>query len=178
LATEISVKSLDPDFESIYFEHYGLVYRAAYSITGNVEDAEDVAQTLFLRLFERDFLAGVERNPKGFLYRSAVNAALDLARRRKPPGVLNVSLDENATTHAAGVSPGRESDDLREWLRHALTKLRPQEAEVFLLRHIEGYTNAEIARMLGKSKSAVAVTLFRVRLRLKKSIRFHLGRTS
>ena len=42
------------DFERMFQEYHGLVYRAAYRITGNAEDAEDVLQTLFLRLLRRD----------------------------------------------------------------------------------------------------------------------------
>lgn len=173
---EISAAPLEADFERIYHEHYDLVYRAAYSVCGNVEDAEDVLQGLFLRLFQQDFLSNVERNPRGFLYRSAVNAALDLVRRRLRSGSLNISFDESAPPDLAHSVRDHGSDDLREWLRGALTRLRPEEAQVFLLRHIEGYTNAEIARMLNKSRGSVAVTLFRVRVRLRKSVRVHLGK--
>lgn len=176
LAPEAAAEPLEPGFEQVYHEHYGLVYRAAYSVTGNTEDAEDVVQTLFLRLFEHDFLSGVKRNAKGFLYRSAVNAALDLIRRRMRSGAMNLPLDEAAPRYSVSPSQNGRAEDVREWLRAALARLQPQEAEVFLLRHVEGYTNAEIAHLLSRSRGAVAITLFRARLRLRKSMKVHIGR--
>jgi RNA polymerase sigma factor (sigma-70 family) len=53
--------------------------------------------------------------------------------------------------------------------------LNPRAAEIFILKHVEGYDNAEIAQMLGTSRGTVAVLLFRARARLKKSIRRRLG---
>jgi RNA polymerase sigma factor (sigma-70 family) len=53
--------------------------------------------------------------------------------------------------------------------------LNPKAAEIFVLRHVEGYDNTEIAKMLGTTRGTVAVLLFRARARLKKSIRTRLG---
>src|SRR6187401_3526143 len=75
-------EALASEFETLFREHYELVYRTAYSVTGNRPDAEDVLQTIFLRLFRRlppDF----DRNPKGYLYRAAINLSLNIVRSRK-----------------------------------------------------------------------------------------------
>src|SRR3954447_7843475 len=85
---EISVK----DLEQIFREHHGLVFRAAYRITGNAGDAEDVLQTVFLRMLKRDPQADAVGNMPSFLHRAAVNAALDLVRSRQ--NVRNIPLDE------------------------------------------------------------------------------------
>ena len=69
-------EALANDFEELFRAHYELVYRTAYSVTGNRPDAEDVLQTIFLRLLRRlppDF----DRNPKGYLYRAAINLSLN-----------------------------------------------------------------------------------------------------
>jgi RNA polymerase sigma factor (sigma-70 family) len=71
----------------------------------------------------------------------------------------------------------RSSAEIQEWLRSALAELSPKAAEMFVLRHVEGYDNAEIAKIVGTSKGTVAVMLFRARLRLKKSVRTSLGVT-
>jgi RNA polymerase sigma factor (sigma-70 family) len=68
-----------------------------------------------------------------------------------------------------------ESSQIQDWLRAALADLSPKAAEIFVLRHVEGYDNSEIAKMLGTSRGTVAVLLFRARARLKKSIRTRLG---
>src|ERR1035441_3727163 len=73
---DLSVK----DLEQIFREHHALVFRAAYRITGNPSDAEDVMQTVFLRMLKRDAGAEAVGNMASFLHRSAVNAALDLVR--------------------------------------------------------------------------------------------------
>src|SRR5215468_9608753 len=76
-------RSLPAGFEQLFQEHHGLVYRAAYRITGNVQDAEDVLQTLFLRLLHRGRQLDLNANPKGYLHRAAVNIALDIVRARR-----------------------------------------------------------------------------------------------
>src|SRR5437764_3859272 len=76
-------RALPEEFAKLFHEHYSLVYRAAYRVTGNAEDAEDVVQTLFLKLLRRQRPLDLDSNPKGYLHRAAVNAALDLLRSRK-----------------------------------------------------------------------------------------------
>src|SRR5260370_17653150 len=80
------------DLEEIFGEHHGLVLRAAYRVTGNPGDAEDVLQTVFLRMLKRDAGAEPVGNMPSFLHRSAVNAALDLVRSRQ--NIRNIPLDE------------------------------------------------------------------------------------
>src|SRR5215510_1073880 len=75
--------ALAQDFEEIFRKHSQLVYRTAYSVTGSRADAEDVLQTIFLRLLQRNLPADFYKNPKGYLYRAAVNVALVTIRTRK-----------------------------------------------------------------------------------------------
>src|SRR3979409_2249355 len=84
-------RQLPEDLERIFQEHHGLVYRAAYRVTGNSEDAEDVLQTLFLRLLRRERPLDFQSNPKGYLHRAAVNISLDVIKLRK----RNVPPDES-----------------------------------------------------------------------------------
>src|ERR1700722_16155829 len=65
----------------LFAEHHRRILVAAYRITGSMADAEDVAQTVFLRLADSD--AEGMKNPGSYLYRAAINGALDLLRRRK-----------------------------------------------------------------------------------------------
>src|SRR5579863_6547671 len=80
------------DLERIFRENHALVFRAAYRITGNAGDAEDVLQTVFLRMLKRDKGAEPVGNMSSFLHRAAVNAALDLVRSRQ--NVRNIPMDE------------------------------------------------------------------------------------
>jgi len=166
-----------PELEAIFREHHGMVFRAAYRITGNPTDAEDVLQTVFMRLLKRPPDADPVGNIASFLHRSAVNAALDLMRARQ--NVRNIPLDELEPVLAepAVRSPerARASNEIREWLRGALSRLNPRIAEMFALRFFEGKDNPEIARLLNTTPGTVAVTLSRTRDRLQKEYLAYMG---
>ena len=166
-----------PDLERIFREHHALVFRAAYRVTGNATDAEDVLQTVFLRMVKRDPAAEPVGNMASFLHRSAVNAALDLMRTRQ--NIRNIPLDELEPVLAepAHRSPERAqaSTEIRDWLRGALARLNPRIAQMFTLRFFEGVDNPEIARILNTTPGTVAVTLSRTRYRLEKEFQAYLG---
>lgn len=164
------------DLEQIFKEHHALVFRAAYRITGNADDAEDVLQTVFLRLMKRDAAAEPVGNMASFLHRSAVNAALDLVRAHH--NVRNIPLDELEPVLAepAHRNPDRiqNSGEIREWLRGALARLNPRIAEMFMLRFFDGKDNPEIAQILNTTPGTVAVTISRTRDRLEKEFRAYM----
>ena len=170
---ELSVK----DLEQIFRENHALVFRAAYRITANAGDAEDVLQTVFLRMLKREPDAEPIANLPSFLHRSAVNAALDLVRSRQ--NIRNIPLDELEPVLAepASRSPERahNSTEIREWLRGALARLNPRIAQMFALRFFEGKDNPEIAKMLNTTPGTVAVTLSRTRDRLQKEYQAYMG---
>src|SRR5207253_3543320 len=80
------------EIEQICRDHHGMVFRAAYRITGNASDAEDVLQTVFLRLMRRDASAEAVGNMASYLHRAAVNSALDLMRSRQ--NARSIPLDD------------------------------------------------------------------------------------
>ena len=150
----------------MFEECHGLVFRTAYRITGNAADAEDVLQAVFLRLLRRDRSAEPVEDPESYLRRAAINVALDTVRVRDE--ARNVPLEE----------PAARSGDPREMqdcIRTALSRLNPRAAEIFALRFFEGYTNPEIARMLGMSQVHVGVLLHRTRKQLQNEVKSYLG---
>jgi len=146
--------------DQLYQAHHGMVFRTAYRITGNAADAEDVLQTVFLRMVRGNPQMD---NPESYLRRSAVNAALDVVRARRERGTL-----EPERMAASGSCT--ELSELRDTLRRELGKLPPKTAEMFAMRFFEGYTNPEIAKLLGISQVVVAVTLHRARRKLQKEM--------
>jgi len=143
------------------------VFRTAYRLTGNAADAEDVLQTVFLRLLRRT-QADVMDNEESYLRRAAINASLDVIRARQ----------SNPTLELVDVPSNRcdaEATDLRQALARAISTLPQRSAEIFTLRFIEGLSNPEIARMLGISQVLVAVTVFRTRQQLRKELGKFLG---
>jgi RNA polymerase sigma-70 factor (ECF subfamily) len=153
------------------------VFRAAYRVTGNASDAEDVLQTVFVRLLRREDAIDLSRSAGSYLYRAAVNAAVDLLRKRTRAAAVELDSVEDTLVDAAEPGPEREERgrELADDLRRALGGLSTESAEIFALRYFEGFGNKEIAGLLGKSQTAVAVTLHRVRGRLQKELAAHRG---
>lgn len=147
--------------EQIYERHHGIVFRVAYRITGNAADAEDILQTVFLRLLGRGGGAEPLAQPESYLRRAAIHAAIDLIRERRTRG----ERDAQAPQETSSPDP-----ELRHTLRQALATLEPRHAEMFVLRFFEGFSNGEIARHMGISTLSVAVTLHRIRGKLQKQI--------
>jgi RNA polymerase sigma-70 factor, ECF subfamily len=162
---------------ALFREHYKGVFRVAFRITGSQSDAEDVLQTIFVRLTRgwagRDF----SPNARAFLYRAAINASLDIVRHRKRVNAVPLDVaDFDQSSKHSGQSPADDFADLelRELVRDAVAKLEGRAATAFALRYYEGYDNARIAEILGTSQMVVAVTLHRARTRLRKEIGSYL----
>ena len=164
--------SLD-DLGTLFRDHYRSIFGIAYRITGSPDDAEDVLQTIFLRLTKNDPRARLTSHPQGYLYRAAVNASLDLLRQRKRANATSLEvIDPDQTPKHSGSSPEDdfENQELRQLLRQAVTKLEGRASTAFTLRYFEGLDNSRIAEILGTSQLVVAVTLHRARTRLRKEI--------
>jgi RNA polymerase sigma-70 factor (ECF subfamily) len=142
----------------LYERHYEAVFRAALRVTGNPADAEDVLQTVFLRALAQGEDARSVTLPGAYFRRAAVNAAVDVLRRRQSQA--ESPYEDRA--HAVEPSPL-----LKERLRRAIATLDGDDATLFLLRHVEGLSNDELAGMFGIEKNNVAVKLHRIRQRLQ-----------
>lgn len=157
---------LAEDLDRLYREHHEMILRTAYRLTHSMGDAEDVLHSVFVRLLQRESRLGNDVHTGPYLHRAAVNAALDILRRRQrlvPLEALPPGREASQETQSGQVSRG----ELAARLRVALARLSPQAAEIFVLRHVEGYSNREIGRLLGISWGSVAVTVHRARRRLQ-----------
>lgn len=167
LREEESAIAVPRELEQAFRAYHGLVFRTACRITGNASDAEDVLQTVFLRLLRRPQQFEAMRNAESYLRRAAINAALDIARARQ--SIHPVEMPE-LPAHAA-----HDDAELRHALARALAQLKARPAEIFVLRFLEGLSNREIAKILGISQVLVAVIVHRTRQQLQKELRPYLG---
>jgi RNA polymerase sigma-70 factor (ECF subfamily) len=165
--------AIPDELEQSFRAHHGLVFRTAYRITGNAGDAEDVLQTVFLRMLRRGRSAEPLENPESYLRRAAINAALDVLRARR--GDQTVPLPEESSGLIPAAPMGADVSVLRGALSRAIAQLKPMQAEIFALRFLEGLSNRQIAQTLGISQVRVAVTVHRTRLQLRKELRPYLG---
>ena len=168
----IMVTQTVAQLEEVFRAHQACVLKAAYRVTGSMADAEDVSQSVFLRLARGTFDPGRISNIESYLRRSAVNAALDLIRSRGDREIVPVETADEQQSNSP-VSPERvvSSLEIKSWLRRQLATLNPRAAEMFVLRYLEGLDNPEIALTMNTSQAVVAVTLHRTRARLKKGLR-------
>jgi RNA polymerase sigma-70 factor (ECF subfamily) len=154
--------------EELFREHYPMLYRTAISILDNPADADDVPQTVFLRLLRTGPPPEMRRNPAGYLYRAAVNVSLNVIRTRKrsrlTEGIenLEVAVDSSSTVAI---------ERMHQHLAEAIAELPQDAAHVLILRYVHNYPEADIARLLGASRGMVAMRLFRARGKLKKLMR-------
>jgi RNA polymerase sigma-70 factor (ECF subfamily) len=166
------VSELERVIVQLFREHYPMLYRTAYSMLDNPADAEDVLQTIFLRLLRSGLPPGLENNPKGYLYRAAVNLSLNVIRSRKRQRLVDGFEHLEIADDSALSKP---AEDMRKCVAEAIAELEPETAQMLLLRYAHDYSDADIAKLLGTSRGSVAMRLFRARVRLKKLLRNSMG---
>ncbi len=173
------VRSGEPDAFGVLVErHSRSLFRLAYRMTGNEQDAEDVVQEAFLRAYRQ--LARFEaRSSFGtWVYRIGVNCALDLmrSRQRHPEHPLEDTTDGERPARtelpAANPAPDRVvfGVEVQERVAAAMRRLTPAERAAFVLRHYEGYSSEEIGRALGVRGNTAKNTLFRAVQKLREAL--------
>ncbi len=179
-ATTANSLTQAPDrIEILFHKHNQRVFRTAYRVTGSAADAEDVLQTVFLRMARGQETTTAAENSEAYFSRAAINASLDLLRSRKRSRVVAIDDLENEASVAPGISKQNpethhEDKELRKLIREAVSKLGDTAGQMFALRYFEGYGNGEIAEIMHTSALVVGVTLHRARARLRKEIGTYL----
>lgn len=155
-------------FERLLRKHERLVLATALRLLGNLEDAQDAAQEVFLKLHRN--LAKVESsgNLAGWLYKVTVNVCHD-HRRRQP---RTAGMEEMSEIPAAGAGPDGElaAAEQRRVLELSLLQLSKKERAALVLRDLEGLSTAEAAAALGTSEATVRSQISKARVKVKKFI--------
>lgn len=159
---------------ALFDAHHERVYRVAKRITGRPEDAEDVLQTVFLRILRREEPPIRPDEAASYLHRAATNASLDLIRRRRAARAEAIGDADSFRDGAPSPELMSEGEQVRARVREALAALPPRAAQMFVLKYFDGYGNREIARLLNTTWSTVAVTLHRTRARLQRELKGEL----
>src|SRR5262245_61604897 len=126
-ARQVTSKLLPEEFEQLFLDHSKLVYRTAYRITRSAEDAEDILQTIFVRLLGRQFPPDLQKSPAAYLYRAAVNLSFDTIEARKNHVVVWAGEQLEADTPPAD---SITDEVMHQRLHEAIAKLRPAAAEI------------------------------------------------
>jgi len=164
-------EDLPQELEELFLEHCQMVYRTAYAITGHRQDAEDVLQSIFVKLLQRGVTPEVRQHPARYLHRAAVNLSINVLRTRKRRRVVDRIDTLEIPAPADTREDVRERDEHHQRLTEAMASLKPRALEILLLHYKHDYTDAQIAALLGTSRGTIAVTLFRLRARLRALLR-------
>jgi RNA polymerase sigma-70 factor (ECF subfamily) len=168
-------------FDEIVSRHYQRVCNILFHSIGTAASIEDLAQDVFLKVYDALPKYRGDSTFSTWLYRIAVNAALDELRRIKRKRMLYfLRADElegyERELGAALSSPRRpdqelERKELGETLQRAMNKLPAKQRVAFVLREVEGFSYTEIAGMLKCSLGTVKSRLFHARLKLRRYIK-------
>jgi len=159
-------------FRSLVERHSRSVFRLAFRMTGNEQDAEDVVQEAFLRAYKQLGRFESRANFGTWLYRIVANCSVDLMRAKQSRHDMSrsESLDdaiEIPSTENAGPERLAQSAEIQRRVRDALGALSPLERAAFTLRHHEGRSIEEISRTLGLGTSAAKHSVFRAVKKLR-----------
>ncbi len=165
-------------FAALVERHGRSLFRLAYRMTGNEQDAEDVVQESFLRAY-RQLAKFDERASFGtWLYRIATNCSLDLVRMRKRRSEHVAACEESGgedpvlALPSSAPSPERTalSGEIREQLAEAMNELSPTERTAFVLRHFEGLSMEDVSRVLECQPGAAKHSVFRAVQKLRRAL--------
>jgi RNA polymerase sigma-70 factor, ECF subfamily len=177
-AAEEARKGNQRAFGALVERHSRSVFRLAFRMTGNEQDAEDLVQETFLKAYKQLHRFDGRSAFGTWLYRIAANCSLDLIRVRKNRAERQTSASAGEMTDlldqvaAPGPSPERlaRSTQVASLLKPALEQLTDLERTAFVLRHYEGCGIAEIASTLGVETNAAKHSVFRAVQKLRRAL--------
>ena len=164
-------------FRALVETHSRQVFRLAFRMTGNEQDAEDVVQESFLRAYRQLGRFESRANFGTWLYRIVSNCSVDLMRSKQArhDQVRGDSLDQEGAVElpaANSADPERQaqSAEIDRRVQNALRDLSPLERAAFTLRHYEGRSIEEICETLGLGTSAAKHSVFRAVKKLRTAL--------
>ena|SRR5450432_2540499 len=151
-------------FEMLMRRYERLVLVTALRLVGNMPDAQDVSQEVFLKLYRNLRKVDGDRIAS-WLYRVTVNAVRDLQRRKRPEAPMEFA--ENLP--AGGIDPQQAATEAerRRALEMSLRMLPEKERAALVLRDLEGLSTGEVARVLGSSEATVRSQISKARVRVR-----------
>jgi RNA polymerase sigma-70 factor (ECF subfamily) len=154
---------------ALYDLHYDAVYRYCYYHVGDVTLAQDLTSEVFVRMVENlESFDSRGRPLLAWLYTIARNLIADTYRQTGP--VSKLMLDEALADHDETPASSTERRLLADRLSSMLKHLTKDQRQVIVLKFLQGHTNAEIARLMGKSEGAIKSLQHRALAALRRAL--------
>jgi len=151
-------------FGELVDKYQKVVYNVAYRVLGNTEDAQDVAQTVFLKVYENLSTYNPRYQFFSWLYRIAVNEAVNAKKRFRN----TVELMEDAVATSDTPHDGVEAVDVENQIGAAMMSLSPENRAILILRHYQEFSYRDIAYIMDLTEETVKSRLYSARQRLGK----------
>jgi RNA polymerase sigma-70 factor (ECF subfamily) len=164
------------DLATLVENYSALLFRVAYSVLRSQTDAEDVVQDVFVRICERNLDLLSVRDMRVWLIRIAWNLSIDRRRRIRPEQIDDTFVQSLAASNIPADEVLEDVQRMQAVMRE-LERLPKAERQVLLLSCVEELAPEEMAKVLGRSESAVRALLFRARTRLRERIEKGEGRS-
>ena len=170
-------------FEELISAYERKAYNIAYRMMGNEEDAKDMAQEAFIKIYKSIQNFREESSFSTWLYRIVTNVCLDELRKRKKDKLvpLELSIETDKGTAIVELSAERETpEDIyervekKQLIQNAISSLGEDYKTVIILRDIQGFGYEEIATMLNGSLGTIKSRINRARNQLKDKLRYQL----
>jgi RNA polymerase sigma factor, sigma-70 family len=167
-----AIRNGDADaFEILVRRKTTKVYSLCYRVIGNVEDAKDVAQLVFIKLWENIDKYDPQYAFDTWLYRMVTNVGIDFLRNRQSHEAAvnsNLRLVKTVSDPDQGLSVQKK--EVEQVFSEISSSLSPKQKAIFVMREMEDLPSAEISRILGCRESTVRNHLFNARKTMQQQL--------
>jgi len=159
-------------FTKIYDEYVDSIYRFVFIKVNSNEIAEDLTSEVFLKSWEKfkQKQGDSIKNPRAYLYKIARNRIIDFYRERGKTTIISIEQEKIVLKSDENLEENQEKDMNLEKIQKALTNLNSDYQDVIILRHIDGLSIKDIAKIFDKSNGATRVMLHRAMQQLKERV--------
>ncbi len=161
-------------FEELFERHRDKVFNVVFRILGDVTECEDVVQEAFLKALRNIHSFHGNSAFYTWLYRIAVNAAVDFRKKLRPRGVVSIHRKDGTTQEVTSQADGpvkiEQRREMAGLLRETMNELTEKHRSILILREFQGLSYIEISEVLGCSKGTVESRLFRARHSLREKM--------
>lgn len=163
-------------FELLIKKYDQQVLKLCFDFVHNQEDALDMAQEIFIKLFHHIHRFNFRSEFSTWLYRVVINYCINYSKKKKRIAHQETILPENHTCEALLKNPEEDflNKELSEKIKYAIEKLPAQQRTVFLLRHYHGHKLREIAQIMQCTEGTVKNYLFRATQKMQKLLKFYV----
>ena len=152
------------NFEMLFQKYHSMVFNMSLRMLGNYQEAEDVTQDIFIKVYEKlDGFRG-QSQFKTWLYKIASTTCIDVIRKKKSLwNFINRLIEKRS------INEPEKGNDENSWIQEVLNKMPPNQRLLLVMRYIQGFSNKEIAEIQNTTEGTIKVQIFRAREVFKKN---------